>query len=385
MADETTPAQNQSDGAQGQKPAAPTSFSLLAKEEFGNEFYGEVKENTTPAVAEDTKPVTEPTGSGDTDGGGRETETDPKEATAAGEEDKPAGDEPSDEVTISTAQELVEHLEADPAWFNSLKVNVKVHDKDSQVPLSELVSNYQQNQAADERLAQAKTKSEQAQQEYAQRNAALDQQFAVAANMIEQVETLINADMAAINWDELKRTDPAMWSAKQVEFRQRQDQVLQMKHGIGRQFMQAQEMRQQDSQAKLAERLTTENQLLLEAMPKVSPDWGDQTKLPQARTRLADYLLTQGFTKEDVMGAADHRLLLTAEKARLWDESQGKVQLAKKRVQLVPKIVKPGAKTDAQTVNLGKVKAARAKLAAARDGGGDQIAAAAELLRLKRG
>jgi hypothetical protein len=345
-----------------------------------------VKEQTTPASTEETKPVTEPTVSGDTDGGGATTdETEPKEATLDAEENKPGDGEPSEEVPISTVQELIEHLEADPAWFDGLKVNVRVFDKDSQVPLSELVANYQQNQAADERLAQAKTKSEQAQQEYAQRNAALDQQFAVAANMIEQVETLINADMAAINWDQLKREDPAMWSAKQVEFRQRQDQVLQMKHGIGQQFLHAQQVRQQEGETKLAERLQAENQRLLEAMPKVSADWGDQTKLPQARTRLADYLLTQGFTKEDVMGAADHRLLLTAEKARLWDESQGKVQLAKKRIQTVPKIVKPGAKVDANTVNLGKVKAAKARLVAARESGGDQIAAAAELLRLKRG
>lgn len=341
-----------------------------------------MEENTAPPVAEETKPVTEPTGGGDTDG---TEETEPKEATRTDGQDQTEGGETSDEVPIETVTELISHLEADPAWFNGLKVNVRVHDKDSQVPLSDLVENYQKNQAADERLEQAKTKSEQAQQEYAQRNAALDQQFAVAANMVEQVETLINADMAAINWDQLKREDPAMWSAKQVEFRQRQDQLNQLKHGIGQQFMHAQQVRQQEAQTKLSERLQTENQRLLEAMPKISPEWGDQAKLPQARTRLADYLLTQGFTKEDVMGAADHRLLLQAEKARLWDESQGKVQLAKKRIQTVPKIVKPGARVDAQTVNLGKVKAAREKLAAARAGGGDQIAAAAELLRLKRG
>lgn len=352
MAEAARSATQDQGGEQVVQQTAKPSLSLLAREAFGNDFHGEVTE---------TKPSSEP----EIKEGAEEQENQYEEPTTEGEAapDQEAAEAEGEEVPVATIRELVEHLEADPEWFNDLKVDVVVHDKASQVPLKDLVANYQANQAAEERLAKVKERSEQAQQEHAQRLAAVDAQFAVAANLVENLESQLTAEMAAINWDQLHREDPALWSAEKVRFGEKQQQLQQTKQNIAMQYQHAMTARQEEMKQQFAAHLQKEHQLLLQTMPKLDPDWGDQTKIAAKQTELANYLLSQGFSREEVMGASDHRLLLVAKKAELWDRSQGQVQLTKKRIQTVPKVIKPGATKAAPTVNQEKVKAAHKQLA----------------------
>jgi hypothetical protein len=74
------------------------------------------------------------------------------------------------------------------------------------------------------------------------------------------------------------------------------------------------------------------------------------------------YLLGQGYGPDEIGNTLDHRAFIVAEKARLWDESQGKVQLTKKRIQSVPRVMKPGARKEPSAINLEKVREAQKRL-----------------------
>jgi hypothetical protein len=355
----TNDAQNQSD------EAPKKSLSLLAQEEFGEHFHGNVeppRQPPTPAPTDDEPPgePEEPQPQGEE---GEEDDYQPDENAQVEGDEKAEASKPDDEgEPIATVRELVDHLEADAEWFNGLKVDVLVHDKTSQVPLKDLVASYQQNQAADERLEQAKTKHAQAQEESAKRAAETEQQYLVAAKLVESLEQQLTADIAGINWDQLHRDDPALWSAERVRMGERQQQINQTKAQIAGQYQQMQMRQVQDFQTKFASRLEQENQQLMAEMPKVSPEWGDPEKLAQRKAELTTYLIGQGFSRDDVLGASDHRLLITAEKARLWDLAQGKAQVVKKRIAKVPKVMKPGAKREPSQINLEKVRDAQKRL-----------------------
>lgn len=373
-------AQNQSQAPTDIEP--PKSLSLLAQERYGSNFHGDVKQDTPPAdntpPVDDNKPDDADTGdqppadTGDdhADEGG-EGEAKPADAKTADEGDE--GDE------VATVSDLISHLETDPEWFSGLGVDVTVNGQTTQVPFRDLVANYQMNQAADARLEQAKTKSAEAQQALAQKNAALEAQFATAGAIIDQAEKILTADFEQVDWKQLHEEDPGAFAATKVAYQERQNQIAALKQNLIHQYQESVGVRQQEFTQNQQQFMQEQFQLLQQEMPKVSPDWGSEKTLPAAKARLSDYLLKAGFSQEDINSAADHRLLVIAEKARLHDEARGKLDVSKKRLRKVPKVIKPGTPKPQSQVNTEQINAARSRLAAS---GSMQDAVA--VLRAKR-
>ncbi len=135
---------------------APMSLSLLAQEEFGDDFHGDVDTTPPKKPQDDTEPEPElpipgePAEGDDDVGGGEEN------VQVEGDDAEPSkpddADAEADEKPIATVRELIDHLEADPEWFDALQVDVKVHDKASRVSLKDLKDSYEVRTAADERL-----------------------------------------------------------------------------------------------------------------------------------------------------------------------------------------------------------------------------------------
>ncbi|HSQ91559.1 MAG TPA: hypothetical protein VLM19_05245 [Nitrospiraceae bacterium] len=86
----------------------------------------------------------------------------------------------------------------------------------------------------------------------------------------------------------------------------------------------------------------------VEILQRDIPDWGE----PVAK-RLAKAAQDAGFTNDEVAQWNDHRLIKLAHKAGLYDELNSKQATAdsivKKKIALVPKVLKPGPKANAGT------------------------------------
>lgn len=320
-------------------------LSLLAKEQFGTNYYGDVPED--PKETEPEEPEEEP-------------EEDPEEEPEPGEEpseEEPGEDPEEEDETIQSWDELVQHQEWDPEWAESLSVPVKVDGEESSVPLKDLKDSYQKNQAADKRLEEAKQKRDQLSQEVQQKAESLNSEFATAANLIKEAENLLDQDSGKVDWDRLRHDDPAEYSAKKAEINDRRQEIERMKERARESYQQSVQQHQNETQEQAQARLQREAEALVEAVP----EWKDQEKAQQEKAQIVSYLKSLDFGDEEISAATDHRIVLMARKAMMHDQGQKKVDTAKKKVAKVPKTVKPGASQPADKGKKEKVRKLEAK------------------------
>lgn len=311
--------------------APPTEPEVETTQEAPNEgpslldnMYG--SDQPSEPEADEQQPVAEP-------GGGEAGEPEPVAA-------EPGGDDGQAE-TVSTLSELLESQEWDSDWFDGLKVPIKVDHQTTEVAFKDLVSNYRQNSAADKRLEEVKAKITAANDEIAAKNDESQRLLSVGSKLIKHAEDTLQAEMGAVDWASLKEEDPAEYSAKKIEFQERRDALEQAKAEARSEIEQLNERAQQEAKLQHREYLAQENQLLLEAIP----EWQDDKIAQSEKAELARFLIGQGFTEDDVNGAADHRLIVVARKAMLFDQMKASSDAPKKRVVKTPKVLKPGTKT----------------------------------------
>ena len=325
-------------------------FSLLARQKFGNNFKGEVSEAPQePAEQpEETEQI-------------EEAPEETLEATEEPEVGEHEGEESQEEI-VSSLDELIEAQQWDREWVQGLKIPVKIDGEESQATLSDLVKSYQMSEAAEKRLEDAKAKSKAITEQLQQKAEGLNAQYATAATLIQNAEKLLDADTSAIDWNKLREDDPAEFSAKKEEIRDRREQINNLKRQAVENYQNSISQATQGTQQERLAQLQAEQQALLEKLP----DWRDPEKADAEKTKLVGYLTGQGFEQEDVMGASDHRLILLARKAMLYDEQQSKSDVAKKKLTKVPKVLKPGTPKSNDQVQQEQIDKQRQKLKGSR-------------------
>jgi hypothetical protein len=92
----------------------------------------------------------------------------------------------------------------------------------------------------------------------------------------------------------------------------------------------------------MQEHLAKESELLLQ----VIPEWSDPKVREAEDKQMTEFLSKYGFTEQEVSLVADHRLVKMVYDAFKGKGMTEKVDLAKKKVKTLPKIIKPGTKQD---------------------------------------
>jgi hypothetical protein len=263
-----------------------------------------------------------------------------------------------DEVPISSFQELIESNEWDPEWVNTLRVPVKVDGNTTETTFSELVKSYQISSAAEKRLEESKQKAKTLYQQIAEKSDALQAEYAVAANLITKVEQVLNQDTAQIDWKTLREDDPAEYSARKSEIAERRQQIDSMKQEALHAYQQSLAKQSHEAEAQRNQTLMAEHAMLLEKMP----EWQNAEKAKTEKTEIAHYLMGLGFSEQEVYNATDHKSILLARKAMLYDKGQKSIDTAKKRVVTVPKVLKPGAPKPQEKQSQERVTQLRSRL-----------------------
>jgi hypothetical protein len=316
---------------------APSNWALLASEQFGGSFHGEVPK---PEPVEDAAPL--------------EVQEDPPEVRAeTAQPDEAEAQDQVEEVTISSIEQLLESQGYDPEWFDSLEVPVKINGQPGRAKLADVKASFQIQQAAEQRLAEAKERARAETTAIAEKREQLNQQFNVTATLIQQAEQLLQGDVSKVNWDKLRNDDPAEFSARQLEYSQRQAQIQQMKQNAIAQYNQVQQQSQSEESQRTRERLEEESRKLFEKVP----EWKDPEKAKTEKQMLAQYLVGAGMSQDEVANATDHRLIVLARKAMLYDKGQSNSDVSAKKVLTIPKVMKPGApKTPEQSKSIQKAQ-----------------------------
>jgi hypothetical protein len=309
--------------------AAPERrFSLLAAEVFGSDFHGEVPE--APAVAETPEPA-------------------PVELA-----DESA---PEAEAEPDVSELIRQHFESDGELLKKVKLGVKIDGQTGEASLDDLVRSYQIQTAAEKRLEDAKTKSAEITAEATAKAAKLNERFAEAAALVESLEGDLADDINAANMDKLRRTDPAEWAAKNAEFDKRKAKIAQKKLDAVSKYHKANQQAQEEARANFEKYLAGEHNALMDKRP----EWRDAEKFKADGKKLTEFLsAVNKNTAQQV--SHNHELLLLAHEAMLYRELKANTNAAAKKLEKVPKVLKPGTPTPPETSAKAKVEKARSQL-----------------------
>ena len=237
-----------------------------------------------------------------------------------------------DDGLASLAEEL--GLEADKLTLSEdgdILINLKVNGKTEQVDLKEAIAGTQFHKANDEKarvLAEERKSFESERTQVAQGYA---QQLQQIRGLGEMLQNKLTQEFQGIDWDRLRVTDPAEWTAKQREFEVRNQELQQAGQMLGQHMKIEQDRESQQEQQFRQQTLQSERELMLEN----NPSWRDEERMSGDLHKIIEYARSTGFEDEELQDVIYSRHVEVLKKAMLYD--QGKT-VASKKVKKTPKV-----------------------------------------------
>lgn len=248
-----------------------------------------------------------------------ETESETETETETEEEGEP----------ISSVSDLIESQEWDQEWFNGLKVPIKVNGQPAEATFQDLINSYQTQEAATQRLEEAKSKAQEANQQIAQERESLKADLGTAAGLVHLAEQLFNQDISEANLAKLRDENPEQYLIEKDRFAERRQALETVKQQLKSNVQKALQ-----PAAPTAEDFKKARESLIKEVPDLANEEECQ--------RLAKHLVERGYKEEEIANNVDHRLFRDAYKAMLYDELQSKAEPTKKKVASIPRMMKPG-------------------------------------------
>lgn len=271
-----------------------------------------------------------------------EEEAESTEAEDAGEETAADAQEQGAEIDSETLAKWL-GVEADDLVITDqgIRLRAKVDGEVSEVDLAQLRKSYQLEGHLNKRSMEIAELRKAQEAQWQQTQTQLGQQIHYAAELTQTLEQRLAQEISAIDWNELRQSDPAEYAARRQEMQERQQEIATIKGNLSARVQAHQSELQQKQQSQMSEILQREG----EALTAVIPEWKDAAKATAGRAELRSYLNGQGFNDEELGSVYDHRVVLLSRKAMLYDQMSKQADTAKKKVVSLPKLVKPGTAT----------------------------------------
>ena len=275
-------------------------------------------------------------------GGGEAPADALEEVTQELVKDTEDGGQSEEEPDAEAATEPAEEEAAEPEEGNpdEQTYTVKVNGEERQVPLSELLNGYSRTEDYKAKTTAVAEERRALEAKAASLDADLKAQYAnqleEATNLFAQFDPVL-AEAARLDWDALKRADPAAFVAAQDAVNERLNAKQQMMQHIEKLRGETQQQQQQQLEQERAERFDK----AAEEIVKLRPELADEAKFKAFAGETVEFLKGAGFTGEEIVDALDHRVLTLADKARRWDAHEAALKSLPER-KVVPKsAVKP--------------------------------------------
>lgn len=319
-------------------------------------------------IAEDVEETTQPD-----DVEMPEDETDGDTQDEQSEDSELEGDDTqeADESQL-TVDDLAQYLglEADALDLDEdgdILVKTKIDGQDGTAKFKDLIASYQlRGHLNNENREVAELKKS-----LQSKQAALEEQAQAKLSDLDSAIQLawseLQGEMNSQDLAELRETDPAEWAAKQEEFRVRQAKLQESYQKLAQQRAEA----DQKSQKAIHEHLAQEDQKLMAAID----GWSDLNKAQSEIKDVFSYLKSDyGLTDEDLfgvrdaqgnykkLGISDHRVIVWARKAMLYDKLQKSKPEVSKKVKRTPKLVRPGQPATQEDSKATKLKNLKRKV-----------------------
>jgi len=175
---------------------------------------------------------------------------------------------------------------------------------------------------------------------------ALAEAFQERLEQAELVAQLEKEDLQSVENQELLEFDPKAYYEKKERIEAKEAQLAEMR-----------EERDLYAQQQKAERLASEQELVLPAIPQ----WVDQDTMMKEIPMMQKMWTDMGFTAEELDMYADHRLVVISRKAALYDQIMS-AKPEEKKVTEKPKSAQPGTTTTKEEKATQRSQAARNRL-----------------------
>ncbi len=196
------------------------TLAQIAKDNFGSKFHGEVPETTEVEVVDERPEETEITEQVDEVEEAEQVETEEVE-TVESEESEDEGEPVSSLTDFAEYLKEEQGLDVSEEFFEKLEVKGKVNGEEVSYTIGDLKAAVQKVDAADNILATAKEKTKEIVADHHAKSEFLNQQYGVVSKMIEQLETGLQGDHAAVDWGQLKESDPGAYAAARQDYNDR--------------------------------------------------------------------------------------------------------------------------------------------------------------------
>jgi hypothetical protein len=172
----------------------------------------------------------------------------------------------------------------------------------------------------------------------------------------QQAQTLqaLMGEQNKVDWNQLLDSDPVEYLKQKNLFEQRQAALQQ---NIQQQQFIAQQRQAEENENRSRYLSQQQNDLLAKL-----PEWKDEGKAKAEKSALAKYLTDFGYASDEVAQISDHKAVILARKAMLYDQMVSKAQASAKKVENLPRRVERPSVSDASP-NLDKRNAQYQRLA----------------------
>lgn len=285
-------------------------------------------------------------------------ETDDQSEEDTEEPEEKAEPEAETEDTLELTQEQVAGilgLEEEGVKITEegeLQLRTKVDGEEAYVPVSELVKSYQLEKhlrAKSQKDAEARKIFE---EEKAEVSSKLHSAVTDATALVKYLEESLVVSYPQAEMEKLRQTDPGRWAAANQELQSQRESIKQIKQGLA-QTIKAQQTQHQAEMAKRhGEFVARQTAAVLEKLP----EWKDPKKAAAGISAMREGMVNYyGFTEDEVSSVNDHRIMMIMLDALKSKVAGTKTEVLKKKLSVIPKLVKPGAPS--KTKESGKRKA----------------------------
>lgn len=259
-----------------------------------------------------------------------------RNALFSSEPEKPPVEEQS--VQTEDQVEVAETADSGDTQPTEARYKVKVDGEELEVTLDELQKGYMMGKDYTR-----KTMS------LAEQRKAVEAKVAEIDSNLEEARSVIDLELEWFESEEakdLRQYDPDEYLKKFEKIK-----------GKAEKFEKLKAKRDSERAALYQEQVKKEQELLRQKIP----DWLDEGTVQKEYPKLVESMKAIGFNEAELSGIADHRMMVLARKAMLFDQIMSQ-DLSSKKVKTAPKSVSPGAPKTAAEVSDRKVKEMREKV-----------------------
>ncbi len=282
----------------------------------------------------------------DNDADSREVEDEDDDADAdnsnqrdEGEEADDEAGEPEDDGEADEGQQDDEDGD-EPATDNEPEYEVKVNGKTSKVKVSELVAGYQRGKDYQQKTARLAATAREFQAGHSKVAEDYVRKLRTLQGVNEGLVKLLSGDLNSDAMKQLRDTDYTQYQRVRETYQEKIDRIQQVIQGLTTEQERHLDSFKEARNADTARLVGHEKEKLLAAIP----DWNGKDGKPGVGAKVMKFLGGLGFAPEELHQVYDARMLVVADLARRWVESnQRRTQPVKQKQKQPPKIVRPGA------------------------------------------